>query len=98
MLQREHKGKNVIVYPSYFDASLTRRLGRRVSKELAVKDPRPEDIVRAAKRLGLDAYVEEGRYPRVWWRYSTRVVVSKGGYSKREILRLIGEELKKVKK
>ncbi len=98
MLQREHKGKNVIIYPAYLDSSLTRKEGRRISIEHSVKDPKPDEIAKAARNLGLDAYIEEGRYPRIWWKYKYRVVVSKNNYSKRELLRMIAEEINKSKR
>ena len=97
-LQREHKGKRVVLYPAYFDSRLSRGMGRRVPKELAVKDPRPEEIVAAARSLGLDAYIEPGRYPRVWWIWSERVVVEKKNYSKTKLIKLISMKIIEMRK
>ncbi|MCE4628442.1 MAG: signal recognition particle protein Srp19 [Desulfurococcales archaeon] len=92
-LQREHKGKRVVLYPAYFDARLSRSKGRRVPTSVAVKGVRAEDIARAAEELGFEAYVEPGAYPRAWWLDDKRVVVEKAGKSKTEIIRLIAARL-----
>jgi len=92
-LQREHKGKRVVLYPAYFDARLSRSKGRRVPVSIAIKGVRAEDIARAAKELGLEAYVEAGAYPRAWWLESKRVIVEKAGKSKTEIIRIIAARL-----
>ncbi len=92
VLQRELKGKRVILYPAYFDSRLSRSQGRRVPRELAVKAPSAEEVARAAREAGYDAFVEDGvRYPRVWWLSEGRVVVEKKGKSKTKIIREIAE-------
>jgi signal recognition particle subunit SRP19 len=54
-----------VIWPAYFDAALTRAEGRRVSAELAVKEPTVEEIARAVKQVGYDAVVErDTTYPR----------------------------------
>ncbi len=93
MIQRENKGKRVVLYPHYFDSRLSRSKGRRVPVELAVKSPTAERIAIAARSLGLDAYIEDARYPRAWWVSSGRVVVEKRGMSKTEIIRMIASKL-----
>jgi len=74
------------LYPAYFDLRLSRSMGRRVPKELAVKAPSAEEIASVARELGLEAFVEEGRYPRVWWLWQKRVIVEKKGISKTKII------------
>ncbi len=86
-----------VVWPAYLDASLPRRLGRRVPLELAVRSPSLREIAEAAEALGLNPEVdEEARYPRLWWSkpHRGRVLVDKRG-SKEEVLRAIAAEVKK---
>jgi len=58
--------REVIVWPPYFDASKSRREGRRVKKDAAVKKPSVEEIAAAAKALGLSAKITDGYYPRAF--------------------------------
>ncbi|CAM1503935.1 Fc.00g015260.m01.CDS01 [Cosmosporella sp. VM-42] len=55
------------LYPVYFDASRTRAQGRRVSSELAVKNPLAREIAVACSRLGLQTLFEpEKVHPKDW--------------------------------
>jgi signal recognition particle subunit SRP19 len=66
-----------VLWPEYFDSSRTRAAGRKVSKELAVKDPTLEMIVAALKNLGLDYKVEEDKaFPGNWHAHLGRILVS----------------------
>jgi signal recognition particle subunit SRP19 len=94
---REYEGERVIVYPEYLDSTLTSREGRRLSRKYCVNRPTVEEIVEAAERLELNPMVEEKHYPREWWRRRGRVVVDKKEYSKITVLKLIGEELKRMR-
>ena len=42
-----------IIWPIYFDASKTRKEGRRVPKNLAVQSPKIAELKEAADKLGL---------------------------------------------
>lgn len=53
------KGK-IVVWPSYFDADLSWGEGRRVAKDLAVRQPKAEDILAAAEEAGLKPVLESG--------------------------------------
>lgn len=94
-MSREYKGKRVVIYPSYLDASLPRRLGRRLPREEAVPRPSLREIAWAAEQLGLDPMVEEdARHPRTWFTHRGRVIVVKTGPKQRilrEIARIIRE-------
>jgi len=87
-----------VIYPEYFDISLSRSEGRRVPKKFAVPAPRLEDIVKAAKLAGLKPIVEEERsFPGKWWKKSGRIIVPKT-HKKTKILLKMATKLKKVKK
>jgi signal recognition particle subunit SRP19 len=69
-----------IVYPMYFDSSLSRLNGRRLGKKNAVEKPTAEAIVKAAGSLGLHPHLEKDRaHPSATWRKEGRVVVDKKG-------------------
>ncbi|MCD6480813.1 MAG: signal recognition particle protein Srp19 [Thermoplasmata archaeon] len=86
-----------VLWPIYFDADASRLEGRRVPKELAVKNPTVEDILQAAKKLGLAAVKEEkAAYPARWWRKEGRVLVGKK-FSKTATIKQIAEIIKQSK-
>lgn len=69
------KGKWVI-WPSYIDAKLKRREGRRVSRREAVDSPTAEAILDAARKLGYECELDAGAaYPARWYRREGRVFV-----------------------
>jgi len=88
------KGERIVVlYPEYFDASLSRKDGRRVPKRLAIQGPKVEDIEKAARNLKLNPVKEESAYPRFWWKARGRVICRKA-YPKSQIINWVGKRLK----
>jgi signal recognition particle subunit SRP19 len=59
-----------ILYPCYFNAAYSRRLGRRVSLSHGAKAPVIHDLERALQRIGVTFRIEEH-----WMRHEGRVVV-----------------------
>ena len=54
-----------VIWPAALDANLTRKEGRRVSKDLAVAEPTVDEIAKAVQQVGYDAKIErEKTYPR----------------------------------
>lgn len=45
------------VYLSYFDACKTVKQGRVLPKNLCVKNPRPDEIVKALESLGIKSFL-----------------------------------------
>lgn len=65
-----------VIWPAYFDATLSRREGRRVPESLAVDDPTLDEVATAVQQVGYDAVVERDvSYPRRHWEASGRVLV-----------------------
>ena len=96
MVSREDK--KLVIYPEYFDSTLSVKDGRKVPKKYAVPSPKLEDITKAAKLVGLKPIVEENSaYPGKWWKKSGRILVPKK-YKKRKILLKMASKLKKGKK
>lgn len=96
MSSLEYKGKRVVIWPSYLDSSLSRSGGRRLPLKDSVRNPRVDEIIAAARILGLNPVVERKGYPRRWWSDKARVVVNKVR-SKRETLRLIAKTIRELR-
>jgi len=80
------------LYPVYFDASLTRKEGRRVAKELAVNHPTTDSLFHAAQTLGLNPTQDEKTYSGHWYGEKGRVIVEYTG-SKENLIRKVAEKL-----
>jgi signal recognition particle subunit SRP19 len=75
-----------VVWPVYFDAHVARSAGRKVAKANSWQNPKVDEIVWAARKLGLNLVAEEGAsYPGRWWLKEGRVLIDKQE-SKRELL------------
>jgi len=93
------KGDNkIVLWPEYFDNSLTKNSGRRVPKKLASTSPTVEDIAKAAKKLKMTPKIERSKsYPSRWWKQSGRVLV-RSSDPKTKIIRRVALVMKKSKK
>ncbi|MFW9855428.1 MAG: signal recognition particle subunit SRP19/SEC65 family protein [Candidatus Thorarchaeota archaeon] len=67
------------IYPEYFDKSLTRKEGRRLSKTEALDNPTLDEIRLAADKLGYERELpnRNAAYPRRWWNKSGLILVEK---------------------
>jgi len=82
-----------VVYPIYFDKSVSRISGRKVPKKRAVDKPSIEDISKAAKSLGLNPILEkEVAYPSRNWKKEGRILIDKKD-SKSKLLDQIASRL-----
>jgi signal recognition particle subunit SRP19 len=83
----------IVLWTRYFDAELTRKEGRRVAKEKAVREPRAGHIAEAAKSLGLEVVLEkEAAHPADAWRKEGRVLV-KSEWPKEETIQRVADRL-----
>ncbi len=91
--------EHVILLLDYFDKFLSRKQGRRVRKELAVFEPKLEELVRAAKALGYKevASNDNARYPKRWYLRSGYIMIDKDN-SKEVIMQEIAKELLRMRK
>ncbi|MGC9071935.1 MAG: signal recognition particle subunit SRP19/SEC65 family protein [Acidilobus sp.] len=76
MPKEDYEGRTII-WPSYIDSQVPRSRGRRVPLDQAVPSPSVEEIVRAARELGLNPVVEEKAHPPLWHQAKARVIVDK---------------------
>ena len=82
-----------VVWPIYFDKSVSRLSGRKVAKKHAVDKPNTENIMKAAKSLKLNPVLEKDiGYPSRYWKKEGRVLVDKKD-SKSKILKQIANRL-----
>ena len=84
----------LVIWPHYFDRTLTRAQGRRVPADLAVEDPRPGQIAQAARTLGLKAELDDdAKPPGSWHLRRGRVLLDKPKDAKEAVLKQIARRL-----
>jgi signal recognition particle subunit SRP19 len=82
-----------VLYPLYFDSTISRLNGRKVPKKNAVEKPTSENIAKAVKSLGLNPLLEKNKaHPSTHWKKEGRVIVDKKG-SKTKLLMQISTRL-----
>jgi len=86
-----------IIWPIYFDASKTRKQGRRVQKNLAVQSPKITEIKEAVDRLGLSNDVRvDAHFSKMPWAKTGMLLVEKRE-PKEKIIQKIAKQLVKIK-
>lgn len=69
-----------VIYPLYFDRSISRLQGRKVAKKYAVEKPTLETIVKAAQTLKLNPSIEKERmHSSIPWKKEGRILIEKKG-------------------
>jgi signal recognition particle subunit SRP19 len=92
------KQDNVIIWPAYFDATRTRKDGRRVAKSLAVPTPRVAEIKESADKLRLESeLVADVGYSKTPWLKAGMVLVKRKKETKEQIIRNIARQLLKIR-
>lgn len=67
-----------VVWPVYFDKSVSRLKGRKVSKKFSIEKPSVEDIAKAAKSLGLNPVLEKSvAHPSRPFKKEGRILIDK---------------------
>jgi signal recognition particle subunit SRP19 len=78
-----------VIYPLYFDRSVSRLNGRKVALKHAVEKPSSENIAKAAKSLGLAPLLEkDAAHPSTPWKKEGRILVEKKGQKTKLLLQL----------
>lgn len=85
-----------VIWLDYFDSSLSRSQGRRVSKNLSVSNPRPEPFMDALKKMNIEAQQFEARHPKRNNRRSYYIQV-KRSVPKQQLLRKLAQSVKGIK-
>jgi len=87
-----------IIWPVYFDATKTRKDGRRVAKNLAVLSPKASEIIEAAGKLHFECeLVPDTGYAKTPWLRPGMVLVRKGKESKEQTIQRIARQLQKLR-
>ncbi|MEF8849049.1 MAG: signal recognition particle subunit SRP19/SEC65 family protein [Candidatus Thermoplasmatota archaeon] len=88
------KGINkYVVWPIYFEKSVSRKQGRKVPRNYAVEKPSLEDIYKISKKMGLKPVKEEeASYPSRPRSKKGRVLIDKKD-SKSNLLKKISKQL-----
>lgn len=84
-----------MLYPEYFDATLTQREGRRLPRKLAKNRPTVEQVLAAVRAANpsLEPRAEpRAAYPGRWWDRRGRVLVRKK-VGKQKLLKMIAQKL-----
>ena len=69
-----------VIYPLYFDSTVSRLKGRKVAKKYAVEKPVLENIAKAAQSLTLNPIIEKnGVHSSTPWKKEGRILIEKKG-------------------
>lgn len=86
-----------IIWPAYFDQTKTRKTGRRVPKNMAVPNPKIEEISEAARKVGLkNEVVANAGYPKTPWQKGGTIMVEKKS-PKEQIIKKLAKQLVKAR-
>ena len=86
--------EHIVIWLDYFNKTLPKKMGRKVSREKSVFDPSLKELVDAAKAAGFEPKetTDQARYPRRPFVRSAYIVLPKG-ISKSKALAKISEKL-----
>jgi signal recognition particle subunit SRP19 len=91
------KQDKIIVWPTYFDSTKTRKDGRRVPKDLAVSSPKILEIKEVAEKLHLECEtVMDVAHPKTPW-LKTGMLLAKKNESKEQMIKKIAKQLVKIR-
>jgi len=78
-----------VIYPLYFDSTVSRLNGRKVAKKYAVEKPVLENIAKAAQSLKLNPIIEKnGVHSSTPWKKEGRILVEKKGPKTKLLIQL----------
>ncbi|HDY73841.1 MAG TPA: signal recognition particle protein Srp19 [Euryarchaeota archaeon] len=88
----------MIIYPSNIDSTLTKKMGRKISRKQAVPNPLVKEVYKAVKVLGEgDARLEATAcYPRNPVGHEGRVVLDRKG-GKTSLMKRVSKEVKRMR-
>lgn len=91
------KQDKIIIWPAYFDATKTRKQGRRVPKNLAVISPKILEIKDVLEKMGLDhEFVADVGYSKAPWAKTGMLLVEKDK-TKEQTIKKIAKQLLKTR-
>lgn len=91
------KQNKTLMWPAYFDAKRTRKNGRRVSKNLAIKSPKIKDLIDVGSKLGFQCELNpEVKYPKKPWTTTGSILIEKK-YPKEQLIKKMAKELVRLR-
>jgi len=88
------KREGFIIWPTYFDRTLSRSEGRRVPLPLSSRLPTVEKLSKAAQRLGWYVKVEVAAHPKTHWKKTGRLIVRPDKpLNKQSVIKALAQEL-----
>ncbi|HJT09448.1 MAG TPA: signal recognition particle subunit SRP19/SEC65 family protein, partial [Candidatus Nitrosotalea sp.] len=86
--------EHVVVWLDYFNKTLPKKMGRRVSREKSVFDPSLKELIDAAKAAGFDPTEtnDQVRFPKRPYVRSGYIILAKG-QAKAKIISTIADKL-----
>ncbi|HEX7514425.1 MAG TPA: signal recognition particle subunit SRP19/SEC65 family protein [archaeon] len=91
------KNSKRIIWPIYLNAHKTRKDGRVLAKKDSIGAPGIDEIMQAARELGLNPSCEyEKMHPKSWWDYKGQVHIELDG-NKRDAMRQIAHKIKAMR-
>lgn len=86
--------EHVVIWLDYFNKTLSKKMGRRVSREKSIFDPSLKELVDAAKAAGFEPSEtnDQARFPRRPYVRSGYIMLSKG-QSKNKIISTVADKL-----
>lgn len=96
-MSKKYKGKYVVIWPSNIDSAKSRSMGRKIPLKYAVKSPKKEELIEAAKELGIFVDFEDDKlYPKNWFYEKGRLIVKKVD-RKIEVLKKIAKKINEIR-
>jgi signal recognition particle subunit SRP19 len=88
---------HIIIWLDYFNKHLSRKKGRRISKDISVYDPSMNDLIESANELGFqiaeDNINRNARYPRRAFVKSGYVMIERKDFKKNDIIEMVGKRM-----
>ncbi len=86
-----------VIWTVYFDRKLSKKRGRKLPRNKAIHKPTLEELVEAAKKIGLEIVsTKKARYPACWWIESGYIIVKKpSDMNKARLIDMIGYEIRR---
>jgi signal recognition particle subunit SRP19 len=92
------RNKNrIILWPAYFDLTKTRKEGRRVSKKIAIPNPKISELEESLKKNNLKFEIFNVSYPKKHY-LKTNLISIKKIDKKNDIIKKIADELSKIRR
>ena len=96
-MSKKYKGKYIVIWASNIDSTKPRSTGRKIPLKYAVKSPKKEELIEAAKELRIFVDFEDDKlYPKNWFYEKGRLIVKKVD-RKIEVLRKIAEKINEIR-